>query len=231
MLRFACGDRSARNRETHRYARRPGERHDQRAGRVGRDRRREPGDRPRDHEFHPGVGRRSAVPTARHRRQAIADDAARRRRHRRATPDRERPRRFEAVELPRVRLRNHAARERQGRECRLARVAAAEGRAAARRDRRRHRLPDEEGGQRVPGVQRRDRLAVRDDRREHREAESGSRAARRRLSLPRERVPARHRRLQEQPVGLRLGRVARGSVRARRAAARESAVGRRARQP
>ena len=50
-------------------------------------------------------------------------------------------------------------------------------------------------------------------------AAPGPRHPRRRLSLPRERVPARQRRMRRQPVGLRLGRVGGRLVRAGREAA------------
>ena len=74
-------------------------------------------------------------------------------------------------------------------------------------------------------------VAVRGGRRRGGGAGARSRHPRRRLSLPRERVPGRQRGLRRQPVGLRLGRVGGRSLRAGGEAARRRAVDRRARQP
>ncbi len=85
-------------------------------------------------------------------------------------------------------------------------------------------------GPRVPGVQRRGAWPFAARGRRGGGCRTGPRHPRRRLSLPRERVPGGQRRVRRQPVGLRLGRVGGRSLRAGAKAPRGGAVDRRPRQ-
>ena len=193
------------------------------SGRIRRAWRGGPARSTRDHE-------RRWLPGPRRRRKLVADDDTRAGGDAAAAADAQRAGRIEALGVPGAGLRGNTSRRRDPREHRRPRPAHREGRATSHRRHRRHRLPHEIVGPRLPGVQRCQAVAIRAGRLRSGSGGTRPRDSRRRLSLPREHLSCGQRRLYGQSLGLRLGCVERRPLHAGAAALRGSAMDRRARQ-
>ncbi len=173
---------------------------------------------------------RRDLPERRAGRRRALDDGARAAGNDAVAPDVQHAREFEAVRVSGADLRDAGSAGRGASDDRRSRAAAAEDAADQDRGHRRLGLPDQDRRQRVPGVRRSRAMAVR-DRCEHcGRQRARSRHPCRRLSLSRERMPRRQRRLRGHAVGLRVGCLGGGFLRTGREIAGRRAVDRRARQ-